>query len=137
MFFPPLTSQLRAKISHFRQGESETLFDAWDRFKELSRRCPQHGFELSSQVQIFYNGVTYASRTSTDTTSRGTITRKTTQETHELLEELAKNNYQAPLEISVGRKKPDYKKLIVYLLNICVGDNWNFIGNSIYLLISY
>ena len=89
-----LTSQLRAEISHFR--ESETLFDAWDIFKELLRRYPQHDFELSSQVQIFYNGVTYASRTTVDVAFRRSIMRKTTQDAHELLEELSKNNHQAP-----------------------------------------
>ena len=41
-FFPPqMTSQLRVEISQFRQGESESLYDAWDRFKDLLRRCPQ------------------------------------------------------------------------------------------------
>ena len=36
----------------------------------------QHSFELSSQVQIFYNGVTYASRTTSDVAFRELITRK-------------------------------------------------------------
>ena len=49
VFHSSLTSELRAEISHFRQGEAESLFDAWDRFKELLRRRPHHGFELSSQ----------------------------------------------------------------------------------------
>ena len=53
-FFPPqLTSQFRAEIMQFRQGEQETLYDARDRFKELLRRFPQHGYEISVQVQIF------------------------------------------------------------------------------------
>ena len=40
-FFPPqMTSQLRVEISQFRQGESESLYDAWDNFKDLLRRCP-------------------------------------------------------------------------------------------------
>ena len=91
LFPPPLTSQLRVEISHFLLGESEILFDAWDRFKELLRTRPQHSFELSSQIQIFYTRVTYASRTTIDASFGGSITRK--QETHELLEELAKNKY--------------------------------------------
>ena len=53
-FFPPqLTSQFREAITQFRQGDQETLYDAWDRFKEFLRKCPQHGYELSAQVQIF------------------------------------------------------------------------------------
>ena len=45
-FLPQMTSQLRGEMSQFRQGENESLYDAWDRFKDLLRRCPQHGFEL-------------------------------------------------------------------------------------------
>ena len=55
-------------------------------------------------MQIFYNGLTYATRTIIDVASRGSITRKTEYEPQELFEELAKNNYQAPLEGSMGRK---------------------------------
>ena len=40
-FFPPqLTSQFRVEITQFQQGDQEKLYDAWDRFKELLRRCP-------------------------------------------------------------------------------------------------
>ena len=40
-FFPPqLTSQFRVAITQFRQGDQETLYDAWDRFKELLKKCP-------------------------------------------------------------------------------------------------
>ena len=77
-FFPlSLTSKLRAEIIHFGQREAETLYDAWDRFRELLRRCPQHGFELSSQIKIFCNGLTYGSRTTIDATFGGSITKKT------------------------------------------------------------
>ena len=62
-FFPPqLTSQFRAAITQFRQGDQEMLYDAWDRFKEFLRKCPQHWYELSAQVQIFYNGLNYSTR---------------------------------------------------------------------------
>ena len=30
-----------------------------------------------------------------------------------------------------------YKKLTFYLLNIFIGNNLNFVGNLVYLLISY
>ena len=78
-FFPPqLTSQFRAKIMQFQQGEQETLYDAWDRFKELLRRWPQHGYDLSAQVQIFYNGLNYSTRALVDAACGGSITMKTT-----------------------------------------------------------
>ena len=49
--------------------------------------------------------MTYASRTAIDVASRGSIKRKIAQEAHELLEELTKSNYQAPLDRLVGRKQ--------------------------------
>ena len=39
-FLPQLTSQFRAEITQFRQGDQEILYDAWDRCKELLRKCP-------------------------------------------------------------------------------------------------
>ena len=38
LFPPQLTSQLRAEITQFRQVDQETLYDAWDYFKELQRK---------------------------------------------------------------------------------------------------
>ena len=56
-FLPQLTSQFTAAITQFHQEDQETLYDAWDKLKELLRICPQHGYEHSAQVQIFYNSL--------------------------------------------------------------------------------
>ena len=68
------------------------------------RKCPQHGYELSSQVQTFYNGLNYSTRALVDMAYGGSIATKIVREANQLFKELVKNNYQAPLEISVGRK---------------------------------
>ena len=81
------------------------LYDAWDRFKELLRRCPQHGYELSAQVQIFYNGLNYSTRALVDVACGGSITMKTTQEANLMFEELAKNNCQHSSERGDGRRQ--------------------------------
>ena len=40
-FFPPSkASQLRSEIGSFRQNDFEQLYEAWERFKDLLRRCP-------------------------------------------------------------------------------------------------
>ena len=105
-FFPPqLTSHLKAAITQFRQGEQQTLYDAWDRFKELLRKCPQHGYELSAQVQIFYNGLNYSTKALVDAACGGSITMKTVREANLMFEELSKNNYQPPFERGDGRKQ--------------------------------
>jgi hypothetical protein len=34
----------KMEISNFKQGESESLYDAWERFNLLLKRCPNHEF---------------------------------------------------------------------------------------------
>nr|GFC06040.1 reverse transcriptase domain-containing protein [Tanacetum cinerariifolium] len=43
-FFPPSkTTYLRNEITNFLQKPNETFNEAWERFKDLLRQCPQHG----------------------------------------------------------------------------------------------
>ncbi|CAM8956872.1 unnamed protein product [Rhodiola kirilowii] len=40
-YFPPAkTQRLKNLINSFEQGEDETFYEAWERFKELQRECP-------------------------------------------------------------------------------------------------
>nr|GEX38907.1 reverse transcriptase domain-containing protein [Tanacetum cinerariifolium] len=50
-FFPPSkTTYLRNEIINFLQKPNETFNEAWERFKDLLRQCPHHGFsELHQQ----------------------------------------------------------------------------------------
>ena len=62
-FFPPSkTAKLWADIQSYRQTDSETLYETWDRFKESLHKCPHHGIPEWLQVQIFYNGLNYQTR---------------------------------------------------------------------------
>jgi Retrotransposon gag protein len=38
------TKQLRRDISNFEQQDGETFHEAWERYEELLRACPQHAF---------------------------------------------------------------------------------------------
>ena len=43
-FFPPvLTSERRGEIIVFKQGDDESLYNAWERYKRVLKRCPMHG----------------------------------------------------------------------------------------------
>ncbi|KAH6803866.1 hypothetical protein C2S51_032113 [Perilla frutescens var. frutescens] len=56
-FFPPgLTLKLKGEITQFCQYDDENLYEAWERFRELLRKYPNHGFGIDHQVCIFYNG---------------------------------------------------------------------------------
>ncbi|GKA73835.1 reverse transcriptase domain-containing protein [Tanacetum coccineum] len=57
-FFPPSkTTNLRNEITGFQQRFEESFSDAWDRFKELLRACPHHGFSELHQLDTFYNAL--------------------------------------------------------------------------------
>ncbi|GKC97193.1 reverse transcriptase domain-containing protein [Tanacetum coccineum] len=57
-FFPPLkTTHLKNEISRFTQKFKETFGEAWERFKEMLRACPHHGFTELTQIDTFYNGL--------------------------------------------------------------------------------
>ena len=45
-------------LSVLLEREDKTLYEAWERFKELLRLCPHHGLQKWMVVQTFYNGVT-------------------------------------------------------------------------------
>ncbi|KAK6125377.1 hypothetical protein DH2020_040881 [Rehmannia glutinosa] len=103
-FFPPSkTLQLKNEIAQFHQFDFEPLYEAWERFKELLRRCPQHGYADWQKVQYFYNGMNGHSITIIDAAAGGTLMAKTPSEAMLLLEEMAANSYQWPSERSTPR----------------------------------
>nr|GEU58896.1 hypothetical protein [Tanacetum cinerariifolium] len=58
-FFPPSkTTHLKNEISRFTQRFEETFREAWDRFKEMLRACPHHGFSELTQIDTLYNSLT-------------------------------------------------------------------------------
>ncbi|GJX55999.1 reverse transcriptase domain-containing protein [Tanacetum coccineum] len=53
-FFPPSkTTNLRNEITRFQQKFDETFYEAWDRFNDLLRGCPHHGFSELHQLDTF------------------------------------------------------------------------------------
>ncbi|GJW53077.1 reverse transcriptase domain-containing protein [Tanacetum coccineum] len=57
-FFPPSkTTNLQNEITNFQQKFEETFSEAWDRFKDLLRACPHHGFTELHQLDTFYNAL--------------------------------------------------------------------------------
>nr|GEX38037.1 reverse transcriptase domain-containing protein [Tanacetum cinerariifolium] len=54
---PSKTTDLRNEIINFLQKPNETFNEAWERFKDLLRQCPHHGFSELHQLDTFYNAV--------------------------------------------------------------------------------
>ncbi|XP_073031227.1 uncharacterized protein [Primulina eburnea] len=100
-YFPPAKSaQLKIDITNFRQREFEVLYEAWERYKELLRKCPNHGYAEWVQIELFYNGLDGPTRGNVDAAAGGTIFSKTPDEAYELLEQMTINSYQWPSERS-------------------------------------
>ncbi|GKE65960.1 reverse transcriptase domain-containing protein, partial [Tanacetum coccineum] len=76
------------KINKFQQESDETLFQAWERFKELLMKCPQHYLNEMQEVILFYNGLDILTRQILD--SRGAIPTKTAEDDKKAIQELAK-----------------------------------------------
>ena len=84
----------------FKQGEDESLYTAWERFKRLLKRCPMHGIDLTTQMDIFYHSMNYTSKGIIDLACYGAFKRKSAEEARQLIEDLAKCNYKALSETS-------------------------------------
>ena len=84
----------------FKQGEDESLYTAWERFKRLLKRCPMHGIDLTTQMDIFYHAMNYTSKGIIDASSYGGFKRRSAKEARQVIEDLAKCNYKTPSESS-------------------------------------
>ena len=93
-YFPPTkNTKLRNEITSFHQLEDESLYEAWERFKELLRRCPHHGIPCCIQLETFYNGLNPSTRLMMDALANGALLSKSYTEAYEILERIANNNY--------------------------------------------
>ncbi|GJX57052.1 hypothetical protein Tco_0286949 [Tanacetum coccineum] len=57
----------------FQQHQGESLYDAWNHFKELLRKVPHCGLDLWLQVQIFYDHVNYTTQMAIDDAAGGRL----------------------------------------------------------------
>ncbi|KAK8666001.1 hypothetical protein V6N13_006154 [Hibiscus sabdariffa] len=91
-----MTDNLRNQITSFRQEDDEAMHEAWERYRDLFRRCPMHGLPEWTQVSIFYNSVNTPTRMMLDASANGTLLDKPPREGLEILDKLTQNDYQHP-----------------------------------------
>ncbi|KAK8562378.1 hypothetical protein V6N12_010461 [Hibiscus sabdariffa] len=91
-----MTDHLRNQITSFRQEDDEAMHEAWERYRDLFRRCPMHGLPKWTQVSIFYISVNTPTRMMLDASANGTLLDKPPREGLEILDKLAQNDYQHP-----------------------------------------
>ncbi|PIN01710.1 DNA-directed DNA polymerase [Handroanthus impetiginosus] len=103
-FSPEKIAALRAEITTFRQGVSETVYEAWSRFKKMLRNCPNHDISRHIQVHTFYHGLTDGGKNKLDHFNEDSFLSGTTAECHNLLNNLVANHYEKKSERAIPSK---------------------------------
>ncbi|GJR54295.1 zinc finger, CCHC-type containing protein [Tanacetum coccineum] len=84
-----LTAKLRNDILMFQKHHGESLSEAWTRFKDLLQKVSHHGIDRWFQIQIFYDHVSFHLKCEIDRAAGGKLRNKNTDESWEIIENLA------------------------------------------------
>ncbi|GJT31699.1 reverse transcriptase domain-containing protein [Tanacetum coccineum] len=84
------------------EGAAKTC-EAWERFKEMLRACPHHGFTELTQIDTFYNGLNDNDQDSLNAAAGGNLLSKTTREALNIIENKSKVRY--------SRNKPNASRI--------------------------
>nr|GEX73798.1 hypothetical protein [Tanacetum cinerariifolium] len=105
-FFPPSkTTNLCNEITNFQQRFDESFSEAWDRFKDLIRACPHHGFSELHQLDTFYNALNSKDQDSLNSAASGNFLDKMPCEWLAIIESKSKVCYSRnkPVVAKVSR----------------------------------
>ncbi|GJT01408.1 reverse transcriptase domain-containing protein [Tanacetum coccineum] len=90
-FFPPSkTTNLRNEITRFQQRFDESFYEAWDRFNDLLRACPHHGFSELHQLDTFYNALNANDQDSLNSAAGGNFLDKMPRECLRIIDSKSK-----------------------------------------------
>nr|GEW20334.1 reverse transcriptase domain-containing protein [Tanacetum cinerariifolium] len=106
LFPPSKTTYLRNEITNFLQKPNETFSEAWERFKDLLRQCPHHGFSELHQLDTFYNALNPNDQAALDSAARGNFLDKTPRECLSIIESNSKQiaaSLEDKLDIRMNR----------------------------------
>ncbi|XP_075479426.1 uncharacterized protein LOC142520310 [Primulina tabacum] len=87
-------ANIRKDICAIRQLHEETLYEYWERFKQLCASCPQHQIPEQLLGQYFYEGLSLFDRNMIDAASGDALVNKTPQEARALISNMAANAQQ-------------------------------------------
>ncbi|GJQ99937.1 reverse transcriptase domain-containing protein [Tanacetum coccineum] len=89
-FSPSETTNLRNEITRFQQRFDENFYEAWDRFNDLLRACPHHGFSKLHQLDTFYNTLNLNDQDSLNSAAGGNFLDKMPRECLSIIESKSK-----------------------------------------------
>nr|GEX83318.1 DNA-directed DNA polymerase [Tanacetum cinerariifolium] len=85
------------------KGFEETFGEAWERFKEMLKACPHHGFTELTQTDTLYNSLNKNDQDSLNAAAGGNLLSKTTREAFHIIENKSKVRY--------SRNKPNVSRM--------------------------
>jgi len=98
-FYPMAkTAAMRSALTQFAQQPTESMCEAWERYKEMLRKCPHHGMPDWMVITGFYNGLGAQSRPMLDAAAGGALWAKSYTEAYNLIETMAANEHQNPTQ---------------------------------------
>ncbi|GJY42165.1 hypothetical protein Tco_0429435 [Tanacetum coccineum] len=79
--------------TNFQQRFDESFSEAWDRFKDLLRACPHHGFSELHQLDTFYNALNSNDQDSLNSAAGGNFLDKMPRDCLAIIESKSKVRY--------------------------------------------
>ncbi|CAJ2671898.1 uncharacterized protein LOC123891769 [Trifolium pratense] len=101
--------EAKTSIAVFAQSTNETLNEAWERYKSMIRKCPNHGFDKLTQIHIFRNGLLQESKLLLDATAGGSLLSLSAANATAIIEKMALSDRQG--ERSKIQRKPGILEL--------------------------
>ncbi|GKB42438.1 pyruvate dehydrogenase (acetyl-transferring) kinase, mitochondrial [Tanacetum coccineum] len=108
---PARTAKKMEEINNYQQEPDETLYQAWERFKELLLRCPQHYLTNMQEVILFYKGLDIPTRQILD--SKGVIPSMNANDAKKAIQDMIKKVNERVYDAQVGCESyngPHYTK---------------------------
>ncbi|GJV25071.1 hypothetical protein Tco_1377766 [Tanacetum coccineum] len=84
-WFNKITSTIK-----YKDKFDESFHEAWDRYKDLLRACPHHGFTELHQLDTFYNALNPADQDSLNSAAGGNLLERSTQDVLTIIENKSK-----------------------------------------------
>nr|GEW13575.1 reverse transcriptase domain-containing protein [Tanacetum cinerariifolium] len=117
--FPNVPNTLRNEITNFQQRFDETFSEACDRFKDLLRACPHHGFSELHQLDMFYNASNSKDQDSLNSAAGGNFLDKMPCDCLSIIESKSKVHYsrdkpvvaRVSTTVSTSGVSPDFAEL--------------------------
>ena len=94
---------MSTQILTFAQKPNEAIHEAWERYKDLLRKCPHSGINGDTQMNLFYRGLNLTTKTLVNAYCGGTYSDKNALQAYQLFENMATESQQWAIDIPQTR----------------------------------